>query len=170
MVVSHRSRRTLQFDAYRITAARLAGYRTADSFPDWACRALVYGYDSESLRLLASESRSANWLDISTLVDAACVDLGIELIDGDDAVWFAAFDLAKQVIRDPGKANDVISLLNGMAYAWLDYPDELMGFYTLHDYPHTGSEPNGMKPEAWRKAVLAEAKRFTALARFDQWR
>jgi hypothetical protein len=103
-----------------------------ETVSDWAIKCLEKGYDSRSLRILASMNSSDSASEFDQYLKRSLKELGWEKIDRQDFLIRYAKILAKGIIKgkaDPIDASrDIYQILKN-----LDYPSELHGWYAIDD-------------------------------------
>lgn len=110
-----------------------------ESTPDWAIRCLEKGFDSKSLRMLASMNEANSASELSEYMNRSLRELGWDEIEKQTYLMRRAEILAEEIVKDetePIKASREIYqiLIN------LDYPSRLHGWYEIDemiwDYEH----------------------------------
>ena len=99
---------------------------------DWAINWLEKGFDSKSLRMLASMSRFDSAAELNEFFQRALKELGWDNIGEESFLMRYAKILAQEIVEnkiDPIKASrDIYRILRD-----LDYPTELNGWYEIDE-------------------------------------
>lgn len=103
-----------------------------EELPDWAIRCLESGYDSKSLRILASMSKWDSASELDTYFQRSLKELGWDKIERQDYLMRYAEILAGEIVEnktDPIKASQSIYRI----LVDLDYPPELHGWFEIDE-------------------------------------
>ena len=95
-----------------------------EEYPTWAIKCLEKGYDSKSLRILASMSKWDSASELDTYLQRTLKELGWDKIEKQDYLLVYAKILAKEIIEDktdPVKASQAIYKI----WVDLEYPQQL---------------------------------------------
>lgn len=107
-------------------------FLTKETDSDWAIKCLEKGYDSKSLRMLASMNNFDSSSEQSQHLQRSLKELGWDKIEKEDYLMQYAQILAKEIIEnktDPIKASrDIYQILKD-----LNYPSELHGWYDIDE-------------------------------------
>jgi hypothetical protein len=124
-----------------------------EDIPDWAIKCLEKGYDSKSLRILASMSKWDSASELDNYLQRSLKELSWDKIEKQDYLMKYAKILAHKIIEDkadPIKASRDIYQI----YIYLDYPSELRGWYEIDemiwDYEYflkTGAQGSWFSPK-----------------------
>lgn len=151
-------------DPLEIAAAQLAvGDLWSEDLPQIATDALVRGRDSQSLRLLASQSRS-DVRDSADLFRAALDELGIELLDAESAHWLLIRETAEDIVA--GHVDPIVAAdrFRKSSYEVQDFGDLLIfvGLLSQHeDHPED--------VDRTRSAIVAESSDLLSRAAPRVW-
>lgn len=132
--------------------------------PDWAIRCLEKGFDSKSLRMLASMSKWDSSFELGEYFQRSLKELGWDKIEKRDYLMRYSKILAQEIIEnkiDPIKASKNIYQI----LIELEYPSELHGWFDLdemiYDYEYflkTGKTANYYLPKA---ELISEIKKVS---------
>lgn len=135
-----------------------------EELPNWAIRCLEKGYDSKSLRILASMSKRDSASELDTYLQRSLKELGWDKIEKQDYLMRYAKILAREIIEnktDPIKASQTIYKI----WVDLDYPQELYDWIEIDeiicDYEHflkTGEKGYFYRP---KEELISEIKKFS---------
>jgi len=139
-------------------------YFAEEDVPDWAIKCLEKGYDSKSLRMLASMSKWDSASELDDYLQRSLKELSWDKIETQDYLMKYAEILAQEIIEDktdPVKASHNIYQI----LVDLDYPSELHGWYEIDemiwDYEYflkTGEQGYWFRP---KEQLIFEIKRVS---------
>jgi hypothetical protein len=120
---------------------------------DWAIRCLENGYDSKSLRILASMTKADSSSELENYFQRSLKELGWDKIEKEDYLISYAKILAREILdgkADPIEASRKIYQI----LVDLDYPKELQGWFEIdeiiYDYEYflkTGKQGHYFLPK-----------------------
>lgn len=103
-----------------------------EELPDWAIRCLEAGFDSKSLRILASMSKANSSSELQDYLQRSLNELGWDKIDKEIYLMRYAEILAKRILEndvDPIEASkEIYQILLD-----LDYPERLQGWFDVDE-------------------------------------
>jgi hypothetical protein len=112
-------------------------------YVDWAVEMLVHGYDSHSLRILASLDRFATAFEAEDYFYRSFNELNLKPPDSDTAVRAYACEIARRMIEGKITGHDGVRALYGICIE-TDYARDFIIWYQLHealDSLHYGQTP-----------------------------
>jgi len=113
----------------KLLAAR--SFRTED-LPDWAINCLEKGFDSKSLRMLASMSKWDSPSELGNYFQRSLKELGWDKIEERDYLMRYAEILAKEIVEDKTDPIKAALEIYGILKT-LDYPAELYNFIEIDE-------------------------------------
>ena len=129
---------------------------------DWAIKCLESGYDSKSLRMLASMSKWDSSSELDNYLNRSLKELGWDKIEKEDYLMRYVEILAKEILEnkiDPIKSSRKIYQI----LVDLDYPQRLQGWFEIDemisDYEYflkTGKKGHFFHPE---EQLISEIKK-----------
>lgn len=141
-----------------------AHYSRTEELPDWAIKCLEKGFDSKSLRILASMSRKDSSSELDTYFQRSLKELGWNQIEERDYLMRYTEIIAEEIVHN--KINPIKAALEIYdILKYLDYPDKLYGFIEvgemIWDYEYflkTGETGYFYRP---KEVLINEIKRIS---------
>lgn len=113
----------------KLLAART---RRDQDLPEWAINCLEKGYDSKSLRILASMSKWDSASELDNYFQRSLRELGWNKIDREDYLLRYSKILAREIVEDRVDPISFASIICEIQRD-LDYPGELHDFFEIYE-------------------------------------
>jgi hypothetical protein len=119
-------------DLYRALARRALRWESGSAIIDWADRALLAGWDTRPLAILAGLDKPPNEFETDMYLAAALRSLGLEMPGKDDLIRILALIIAGDMVTGATSLKAGCSELSHLAGA-AGYPPWLMELYNADD-------------------------------------
>ena len=116
---------------YEIQAGFLLGLSVLKNWVDWATEAIVAGYDSESLRILAGLEPPFDDQEINRLSKRAFNELNIIPLKKENSIPYFIAPIFRQISNSEIKRKEALLKLKDLCLA-TNYAKPLMDFYLLY--------------------------------------
>ena len=134
---------------YEIQAGYILGFENLQSWVDWADEAIVAGFDSQSLRILAGLQQPYDELEINRLSTKAFIELNIIPLKVESCISYYITTILRQTLD--GKLTQKQTLLKLMQlYLATHHEKSLKDFYLLY---HAASDLETSKDQWYWKGA-----------------
>jgi len=116
---------------YEVQAGYLLGLEPLQNWVDWATEAIVAGYDSQSLRVLAGLQPPFDDQEINRLSNKAFVELNVVPLKREKCIPHYIAPIIHQTSNGKLTQKEALVKLKGLCLA-TDYEKPLMDFYLLY--------------------------------------
>lgn len=115
---------------HEIQTEFLLGMRDSQDWVDWAVDAIVDGFDSSSLRILAGLQPPLDRDEVTRLWPKAFVELNIRPIEHKNCIPFYVSTVIRRTLTEKRPPNEALGKLKDLCCA-TNYDSRLMDFYLL---------------------------------------
>ena len=116
---------------YSILKAKAFNENIDESWIDWAIEMIDAGYESESLYMLAGETKPYNQFELQELTNKVFQDLRFDYSDKDTVIWNYVYYLISNSIEHPGTYYKTLRELREICLQF-NYDSRYMDFYLLY--------------------------------------